>query len=277
MGLKDLLVHVDNDPACGSRVDVAGALAVKHGAHLTGLHAMGRPPQVPGYIELQMPPTFQEEQQRQREELDRRAEEQFHDRTRRRGIRGEWRVDAGDIVEATKLHARYADLTVVGQGVDLGNAPYDLASLPENLALGVGRPVLVVPRYGTFETVGERVMIAWNGSREATRAVHDAIPLLQLATKVTVFSIDPKRNSGRRLPGADMTLHLARHGVTAEAASTVGLDIGVGDLLLSRAADLGVDLIVMGAYGHTRLREMVLGGATRDLLQHMTVPVLLSH
>lgn len=277
MGLKDLLVHVDNDPACGSRVDVAGALAAKHGAHLTGLHAMGRPPQLPGYIELQLPPAFQEEQQRQREELARRAEEQFHERTRRHGIRGEWRVATGDIVEATKLHARYADLTVVGQGVDLGNAPYDLGSLPESLALGVGRPVLVVPRYGAFGTVGERIMIAWNGSREATRAVHDAIPLLQRATNVTVLSIDPERDSGRRVPGADIALHLARHGVTAEAASTVGLDIRVGDLLLSRAADLGADLIVMGAYGHTRLREMVLGGATRDLLQHMTVPVLLSH
>lgn len=277
MGLKDLLVHVDNDPACSSRLDVAVALAAKHGAHLTGLHALGWPPQLPGYVEVQLPPNFLEEQQRQLEELARQAEERFHDRARRRGIRGEWRVDTGDIVRITKLHARYADLTVVGQGRDLANAPYDLAFLPEELALGVGRPVLVVPRYGTFETVGERILIAWNGSREATRAVHDAIPLLKLATKVTVLSIDPENDSGPRVPSADIALHLARHGVAAEAASTVGLDIGVGDLLLSRAADLGVDLIVMGAYGHARVREMVLGGATRDILQHMTVPVLMSH
>ena len=276
MGLKDLLVHVDNDPACSSRVDVAVALAAKHGAHLTGLHAMGWP-RLPGYVEAELPPNFQEEQQRQLEELARQAEERFHERARRRGIRGEWRVDTGDIVGTTKLHARYADLTVVGQGLDLVNAPYDLAFLPEELALGVGRPVLVVPRYGTFETVGERVLIAWNGSREATRAVHDALPLLKLATKVTVLSIDPERDSGPRVPSADIALHLARHGVAAEAASTLGVDIGVGDLLLSRAADLGADLIVMGAYGHSRVREMVLGGATRHMLQHMTVPVLMSH
>jgi nucleotide-binding universal stress UspA family protein len=176
-----------------------------------------------------------------------------------------------------KLHARYADLTVVGQGIDLKDAPHDLAFLPEELALGVGRPVLVVPRYGTFETFGERVLIAWNGSREATRAVHDALPLLTRATKVTVLSIDPEPDSGARVPSADITLHLARHGVSAEADSTVALDMAVGDMLLSRAADLGANLLVMGAYGHSRVREMVLGGATRHILQHMTVPVLMSH
>jgi len=276
MGLKDLLVHVDNDPACSSRVDVAVALAAKHEAHLTGLHAMGWP-RLPGYVEAELPPDFLEEQRRHLEGLARQAEKRFHDRARRRGIRGEWRVDTGDIVGTTKLHARYADLIVVGQGRDLVNAPYDLAFLPEELALGVGRPVLVVPRYGTFETVGERILIAWNGSREATRAVHDALPLLKLATRVTVLSIDPDADTGPRVPSADIALHLARHSVAAEAASDVGADIGVGDLLLSRAADLSADLVVMGAYGHSRMREMVLGGVTRQMLQHMTVPVLMSH
>jgi nucleotide-binding universal stress UspA family protein len=145
------------------------------------------------------------------------------------------------------------------------------------LALGVGRPVLVVPRYGTFERLGERVLIAWNGSREATRAVHDAIPILKRAITVTVLSIDPEVDSPPRTPSADITLHLARHGIAAEAASTSSVDFGVGNALLSRAADLGADLIVMGAYGHSRMREMVLSGATRHLLQNMTVPVLMSH
>ena len=275
MGLKDLLVHVDTDPACDTRVDVAVALAAKHGVHLTGLHVPGARP-LPGYVEIELPPSLREELRRRPEELARQAEERFHERARRRGIRGEWRRDTGDIVGTMKLHARYTDLTVVGQGLDLVDAPPDLAFLPEELVLGVGRPVLVVPRYGSFETVGERVLIAWNGSREATRAVHDALPLLARATKVTVLSIDP-HDSGSRVPSADISLHLARHGVSAEADSTVALDIAVGDVLLSRAADLGSDLIVMGAYGHSRVREMVLGGATRHMLQHMTVPVLMSH
>jgi nucleotide-binding universal stress UspA family protein len=276
MGLKDLLVHVDNDPACGTRVDVAVALAAAHGAHLTGLHVPEAPP-LPGYVEIELPPSLREEVRRRQEELARQAEDRFHGRARRREVRGEWRLERGDIVGTMKLHARYADLTVVGQGIDLKEAPHDLAFLPEELALGVGRPVLVVPRYGTFETVGERVLIAWNGSREATRAVHDALPLLTRATKVTVLSIDPEQDSGSRVPSADITLHLTRHDVRAEADSTVALDLAVGDVLLSRAADLGADLIVMGAYGHSRVREMVLGGATRHILQHMTVPVLMSH
>jgi nucleotide-binding universal stress UspA family protein len=276
MGLKDLLVHVDNDPACRSRIDVAVTLAARHGAHLTGIHAMGWP-RFPGYVEMELPPTFLENQRRQLEEQARRAEAHFQEGVRRGGLLGEWRVAEGDITGSVRLHARYADLTVVGQGLDLGGAPQELARLPEELALGVGRPVLVVPRYGSFDTVGERVLIAWNGSREATRAVHDALPILKRAAKVTALSIDPEAEPEPRIPGADIALHLARHGIAAEAATTPGGEVAIGDVLLSRAFDLGADLIVMGAYGHARMREMVLGGATRHLLRHMTVPVLMSH
>jgi nucleotide-binding universal stress UspA family protein len=276
MGLRDILVHVDNDPACSSRIDVAAALAARHEAHLIGLHVMGTP-RMPGYVEVELPRSFREEERQQLEALGRQAEARFHESVRRRGIQGEWRVSAGDLVGAMKLHARYADLAVVAQGLDHKDGPADMAFLPEELALGVGRPVLVVPRYGAFDTVGERVLVAWNGSREATRAVHDALPLLERAKHVTVLSIDPERDTGERLPGADIALHLARHGVAAEAMSTIGRDISVGDVLLSRAADLSADLIVMGAYGHSRVRELILGGATRDILQHMTVPVLMSH
>jgi nucleotide-binding universal stress UspA family protein len=276
MGLRDLLVYVDRDPACDSRVDVAAALAVKHEAHLTGLHAMGWP-RFPGYVEVELPPNFLDEQRRLLGERAGEVEVRFHERAGRHGIRAEWRVDEGDVVGVVKLHARYADLTIVGQGLDLKDAPGELMFLPEELALGVGRAVLVVPRYGTFERLGERVLIAWNGSREATRAVQDALPILKRATTVTVLSIDPEGESQPRIPSADIALHLARHGIAAEAASTSSVDIGVGNALLSRAADLGADLIVMGAYGHSRMREMVLGGVTRHLLQHMTVPVLMSH
>jgi nucleotide-binding universal stress UspA family protein len=276
MGLKDLLVYVDGDPACESRVDAAASLAVQHEAHLTGLHAMGWP-SFPGYVEVELPSNFVDEQRRLLDERARRVEARFHEWAGRHGTRAEWRVDEGDVIGTVKLHARYADLTVVGQGLDLKDAPGELAFLPEELALGVGRPVLVVPRYGTFERLGAHVLIAWNGSREATRAVHDAIPILTRATKVTVLSIDPEGESRPRIPSADIALHLARHGIAAEAAATSSVDIGVGNALLSRAADLGADLIVMGAYGHSRLREMVLGGATRHLLHNITVPVLMSH
>jgi nucleotide-binding universal stress UspA family protein len=276
MALKELLVIADNDAAYRSRLDVAFALAGAHGARVVGLHVMP-PPITPLYADVPIPESVEKLQRLELEEAARRAGAVFATAAAHTGAATEWRVAEGHVVRVAGTHARYADLTVVPQGLDLGTPSADLGALPEELALTVGRPVLVIPRYGTFKEIGRRVLVAWNGSREATRAVHDALPLLQRAEQVTVLSIDPTAEPEERLPGADIALHLARHGVTARAASIAGADMMVGDLLLSYAADHDIDLIVMGAYGHTRLREMVLGGATRSILQHMTVPVLLSH
>jgi nucleotide-binding universal stress UspA family protein len=145
--------------------------------------------------------------------------------------------------------------------------------------MGAGRPVLIVPYVGTFKTLGQRVLVAWNASREATRAVNDALPLLERASSVRVLSVNPRRGIAGHGPiaGADMSLHLARHGVRVEAAAVNTDDVRVDDMLLSQAADAGADLIVMGAYGHSRLGEYVLGGATRHLLRQITVPVFMSH
>lgn len=276
MSLKDLLVIADNDPTYAARLDIALALAAEHHAHLTGLHVMP-PPLTPIYGDMPVPETVEKIQRLELEDAARRAAAVFAERAGRATVSTEWRVAEGDIVRVASEHARYADLTVLPQGMDLGFASADLARLPQEMALGVGRPVLVIPRYGSFPKVGGRVLVAWNGSREATRAVHDALPLLRRAEQVTVLSIDPDADAERRLPGADVSLHLTRHGVTVQAATIAGADVAVGDLLLSYVADHDIDLIVMGAYGHTRLREMVLGGATRTLLRHMTVPVLISH
>lgn len=275
MSLKDLLVIVDHDPTCASRIDIALALAAEHDAHVTGLHVMPWPlAQV--YSEVPIPERVEKVQRLELEEAARRAATLFAARAGRTAVATEWRVAEGDVVRVAREHARYADLTVLPQGLDLGSASADLSALPQELALSVGRPVLVIPRYGPFPRVGSRALVAWNGSREATRAVADALPLLQRAAQVTVLTIDPDEDA-QRLPGAEIARHLARHGVTVQAATIAGTDVAVGDLLLSYAADHSIDLIVMGAYGHSRLREMVLGGATRTLLKHMTVPVLLSH
>jgi nucleotide-binding universal stress UspA family protein len=277
MSLKDLLVHVGTDPACASRIDVAARLAAWHDAHLTGLHVMAAPP-LPGYVAVELPPQFRELQAQRLREVAEQARHLFESGVRAAGARRvDWRAEAGDILGTARLHGRYFDLVVVGQGIDVDDPTGALTVLPEELALSIGRPVLVVPRYGTFAALGDHVLIGWNASREAARAVNDALPLLQRAQKVTVLSIDPADHPDQRIPGADITLHLARHGVNATAAQDSCADISVGDVLLSRAADIGADLIVCGAYGHSRFREMVLGGATRHLLQHMTVPVLISH
>jgi nucleotide-binding universal stress UspA family protein len=150
----------------------------------------------------------------------------------------------------------------------------------ETIVMGAGGPVLVVPPKGHFETVGERVLIGWNGSREAVRAVHDAIPLIARAAHVTIAAASTTFSSGASQDScADIAAMLARHGATS-------IDIArfdqrapetTGDALLNFAADGGFDLLVMGAYGHARLQELVLGGATRSVLQTMTLPVLMSH
>ena len=137
----------------------------------------------------------------------------------------------------------------------------------------------MVPYAGEFETIGTRCLLAWDGSREAARAADDAMPLLAKAKLVEVVVINEGSNNAAghgAIPGADIALYLARHGVTAQV-NNIASDIDVGNTMLSHAADTGSDLIVMGAYGHSRVREWIMGGATRMLLDTMTVPVLMSH
>src|SRR5690606_4452572 len=150
---------------------------------------------------------------------------------------------------------------------------------PADFVMRCGRPVLLVPYAGRFEAVGRRVLVAWDAGREAARAVRDALPLLKRAEHVEVVSFNPDRPGARHgpIPGADLAAYLARHDVKVHVSQQHGDDIEVGEQILSRAADLHSDLIVMGAYGHSRLRELALGGATRTLLASMTVPVLMSH
>jgi nucleotide-binding universal stress UspA family protein len=274
MAIKDILVHVDNTPACARRMDIAVRLAQRHEAHLTALfaRAFGNLPNLSS--------GHQREIDKQREE----SQQRFEQATGAAGLSAEFR--SADCRSSTELvtenlliNARHADLVVVGQhdgGKDDGSVPDDLA---ESVVLGGGRPVLVVPYAGEFKKLGERVLVAWNGSRESVRAVNDAIPLLTDAKRVNVLALNPS-DGGRihgDLPSADICLHLSRHGIRAEAQTLSARDIDAGDMFLSVVADDGADLLVMGAYGQARLRELVLGGATRQILKQMTVPVLMSH
>ncbi len=292
-GFKDLLVIADDSKSYGTRLDVAVQLASRVGAHLTGLY-VNQPVMIPAYVEADLaggmsggtPPVtpsrtlgdvFKVKSQAQQEAAS-RAQKLFRSRAEVAGITTEWREREGDLLGIAVLNARYADMTIVGQA-DPEAGGGSLRVLPEHLLLGVGRPILVVPYAGTFQTVGERVLVAWNSSRAATRAVNDALPLLQKATKVTVLTINPQGGvSGEgEVPGADLALHLSRHGVKAEASWLKTDDVKVAAMLLSCASDLQADLIVMGGYGHSRMREIVLGGSTREILQAMTVPTLMSH
>lgn len=274
MAFKDILVHVDHSTACAARVDAALALAQTHDAHLTGLYVV-EIFTVPAYAEVPIGREVIEEAQRAMWARADEAKASFEAAAARAGTNAEWRSLEGELVGTLSEQGRYFDVVVVGQS-NPDDAEDVSAGLADRLVLEMGRPVLVIPYIGTHEKIGERVLVAWNARREAVRAINDALPLLQNAAKVDVMVINPSGVEGD-LPAADISLHLARHNVKAEAQSITAEDIDAGNLLLSRAADADTDLIVMGAYGHSRFRETVLGGVTRHMLRHMTVPVFMSH
>ena len=284
MPFKDILLHADNARGHDARIALAAELARRHDAHLTGLFVIEpmnfvgfAAPGGTDFFQAQAIEMMQEKYIATRRALGERLGDAFKAAADRAGIASEWQVAEGDAASEITAHARHVDLVILGQSDP--ELPGSGAGIAEAVLLGSGRPVLMVPYIGSGETIGRRVMVAWNASREAARAVNDALPLLADAASVIVLSINPARGAAGEgdLPAADIALHLARHGVKAEAAQLTAEEVTVGDLILSRAADLGADLIVMGGYGHSRAREYAFGGATRTLLRNMTVPVLLSH
>jgi nucleotide-binding universal stress UspA family protein len=278
MALKDLLVHVDHSPHCAARIEAAASLAVRHDAHLTGLYVVN-PLAIPGHLRAEVSEDIFRRQAEHALATAERAGVQFDDIVRRFGARGEWRQEEGHTVPVLSLHGRYADLVIAGQRDPSGREGLEDPHMPDHLILGVGRPVLVIPHAGEHPRIGERVLVAWDASRLATRAVNDAIPLMTGAKHVVVLAVNPSagEDGHGEIPSADICLHLARHGIEAEAQHVFAEDLGAGAMLLSRAADHGIDLIVTGAYGHARWREIVLGGVTRHLLTHTGIPVLMCH
>jgi nucleotide-binding universal stress UspA family protein len=284
MGFKDVVLALDTAAPARARIELAAALAQRCDAHLVGLHtalAAGSA-RSHGYFEVFdrsiLEPLYREFGERMQAEAD-QTRQLFEAIAGRMGVSAEWRLGLGYPSQTAALHGRYADLIVLGQlDPDDLQAPLSRPR-PEEVALAAGRPVLVVPYAGSWDMVGRRVLAAWDASREATRAINDALPLLQAAEAVTVLAVDPASGPAGHgeMPGADIALHLARHRVKAKIESAVSAGVAIGDVLLSRAADLGADLLVMGAYGHSRMRELMLGGATRTVIESMTLPVLMSH
>lgn len=279
MAFKDLLVVVDDGDASAARLDLAAGLAARSDAHLTALYAFSDVA-LPGYIQTELPAELRAGRRRALEEQVAQTAARFEDAMRRHGLTGrsEWVAMERDPTSAAALYGRYADLIVVGQP-DPNRDRDALVAQPADLLFESGRPLLVVPYAGRFATVGERVLVGWNGSREAARAIGDAMPLLASAKRVVVAAANPKPgpNGLGDEPCADIARHLSRHGCKVEAAHVATDVIEPGDMVLNMLADEGCDLLVMGAYGRSRLRELVLGGMTRFILQHMTVPVLMSH
>jgi len=277
MDYKDILVHLDSSPSCPARIDVGISFARAFGARLTGLYVVGLAP-MHQYAEADLGPELVEAHDKYMREASHEAERLFTERTRNAGVAAEWRQVEGALPDLVMLHARFADLVIAGQRnperLDPGTAP----ELPEQLVLDVGRPVIIVPHTGAFPTVGEKVMILWKTSRGAARAVNDALPFLAKAKEVCVVAINPEAGiSGQGdNPAADVVTHLSRHGITATARVAKAERGTMGKTMRDIAADFGADMIVMGAFGRARWREMILGGMTRNMLATMPLPILMS-
>jgi nucleotide-binding universal stress UspA family protein len=277
MSYKDMLVQVDSSASSGERVDVAIKLARAFDAHLIGLYVAALAP-IHQYAEADFGPDLVEAHDKYMREAADEAERKFRSGIEAASVKSEWRRMEGNLPELVLLNSRYVDLVVLGQRdperLDPGTSP----ELPEHVILDVGRPVLVVPRSGSFPTVGEKVLVAWTPSRGAVRGVNDALPLLQRAKQVKVLAVNPEIGLGGHgeEPGADIALHLARHGVNAEASHVINAEKRFGITLLAEAEKFGADLIVCGAFGRSRFRELVLGGVTRRLLTEAKIPVLFS-
>jgi len=269
MTFKDILVHVDGRPSAPERIDLALKLARVHQAHLAAL-----------YVAEERP--FFTRRGSEAEAEHQAARRLFETKTNGTGIETEWLfVDSAarnlGLIEAINLHAPYHDLLILGQNdPDSGNPT--LSELPERAVLHAGRPVLIVPYVGSFETLGRRILLAWRGGPESSRAVNDALPLLVRAKEVQVVAVKPADGDSEfERASESLARHLARHGISAKVETADPAGLSVGDMLLNRAADLGSDLLVMGAFAQTRRGIPGLGEVGRHLLRCMTIPVLMSH
>jgi nucleotide-binding universal stress UspA family protein len=274
--IKDLIVNLGVGAKRDAAAECAVAVALELDAHLAAV-AFAYEPVIPGTVMGGIPVDFIDAQRAENQQAARAAIGRFDETARLGGFSAESRVLASSFAGAADTFARMArrfDLSVVGQAEPGAAAAEEL--IAEAALFQSGRPVLVVPYVHKTGLSLERVMVCWDGSRAAARAIGDAIPFLERAKAVEVVTVSGEEGKHDSLPGADMGHHLARHGLAVEVKRIVA-DGAVHETLLSHAADISADFIVMGGYGHSRLREFILGGATRGMLASMTVPCLMAH
>jgi nucleotide-binding universal stress UspA family protein len=274
--IKDIVVNL----SLGAQ-DPAGEYAVSLGeifeAHVLGI-AVSYEPVIPGTVMGGIPPEIIESQRVESNAKARTAIARFEQAVKRADISAETRTISASISGAADQIGRIGrrfDLIVVGQPDRKKSMPDEVVD--EGVLFESGRPIIFVPFIHKGGANLDRIMICWDGGRAAARAVADSLPVLKKAMQVEIVIISDKPSRQDELPGADLGQHLARHGLKVDVKRITSPDIDVPSTILSYAADSGADMIVMGGYGHSRLREFVLGGATRGLLEAMTVPVLMSH
>lgn len=274
MSVKTILLHLNNDPQLESRIETALNLAALHGAHIKALYTIAQvtvPTSFMGYV----PPEFIEQSKVSEEKEAAEAKAKLDKLASVAGQEVELVIEEGYSPDLINEHAVAVDLVIIGQGDPDAENNMQSQYIADELVVSSPRPVLVIPYTGEYKLFGKHVLVAWNNSREASRALHEALPFLKNADNVTLLSVNADKDESYEID--HVLAHLKRHGVDAIFKAGIWPDIKVGDALLDALVDYSADMLVMGAYGHSRLREMILGGATQSTLAHMTAPVLFAH
>jgi nucleotide-binding universal stress UspA family protein len=275
--IKDLVVTLalsaERDPAAEFALSVANTFA----AHAAGI-AFQYDPIMPAALLDDVPPDVIDTQRAENERAANAAASRFDGAARVASVLSETRIVRSSMAGVATRFAHIArrfDLSIVAQAQPNSDGPEAL--IVEQALFDSGRPVLVVPYIQSAAFTADRVMLCWDGSRPAARAAADGLPFLARAKEVEVFIVETGKLKSNEVPGADIAGHLARHNLNVSVTRTASGDTDVASVILSHAADSGADMLVMGGYGHSRLREFILGGATRAILSSMTVPTLMSH
>jgi len=278
MTYKTILVHCNDARRAESLLRPAIALADKFQSHLVGLSVVP-PVSIASAGALEAPPMILDAQCEIYREQNPRLRQTFEDMTLGKSFTSEWRdADAGadNVARIVLEQARVCDLVVASQ-IDAGWASSEWLDVPDRLAMESGRPVLIVANAGAFAGIGTRVLVAWNGRREAARAVFDALPILKGSEAVKIVRIAQHAGEHDVFPSQDVGVALARHGVKCGPTELIASQEGVGETLMSNAKAFRADLIVMGCYGHSRLTEFVFGGASRYFFKENEISILMSH
>ena len=275
--IKDIVVNLTGSTPQEFAADYAISLAQLFDAHIAGVGFIYEPV-IPGSLMGGIPTDLIEAQREENSKAAKAATGRFEAAAARAGVSAEVRILDASVAGAADLFGRAArrfDLAVVGQARPREGASEEL--LIEGALFESGRPVVVVPHVQTQGVTLERVLVCWDGSRPATRAIADGMPLLRRAKAIDIVAVSGERGKGSELVGTNMARHLARHGLAVELKRVSAGDVDVPSAIAAYAAGIGADFMIMGGYGHSRLREFILGGVTRTVLTSSTIPVLMSH
>lgn len=274
MSIKSILLHLTKSDTQEAFIEVALGLAVQHGAHINAVYAMA-PVNPPTSFMGFVPPEFIERSIEEEKQRAVAATLSFKTLADRAKISYETHQEDGYAVNVLNKHAPAADLVIVAQVDQDDDLTAQYQFLNDELVVSCSKPILIVPYSGKYRDFGKHVLVAWNNTHESARALQYALPFLKLADKVTLLSINPASDQTNQ--NSAILAYLNRHQIKADLKVSHWKDVSVGNAMLDSLVDLSADMIVMGAYGHSRIREMILGGATKEVLEQMTAPVLFAH